>query len=122
MEEALKEFYECYINEGVGIIANEDSGAMIYDEFIDSGTKIEFEPYDIKTEIWNSCKEDYAIISRRYNISKEKHKEELIKLYKCRLIELWLNIEAKKGIGTSYNISYPKQSTTHKKLRLIRGY
>jgi len=92
----LKEFYNLYDTEGVGIITNTKSGALLFDlmKFVEQDIEIDS---DTKKIIWKDCVDDYNIIYDKTIEDKEKHKKLREELYKSRLIEYWLNKVAEDG-------------------------
>lgn len=127
----LKEFYNIYDNEGVGIITNTRSGALLFDllewmekESIKNEEEVIYNVVakdDIKAVIWEDCCRDYKVIYNRDIKDKEVHKQARNNLYKARLIEYWLNKQAdedKRIMPADINI--PKLNTQYHRFRLIR--
>lgn len=116
----LKEFYNLYDNEGVGIITNKESGALLYDLIIWAGNELNIDA-ETKGIIWKDCCDDYKIIHNRTITDKDKHKKLREDLYKSRLIEYWLNKMAdvdKRVLPADINI--PKLNAHYHKFRLLR--
>lgn len=116
----LKEFYNLYDNEGVGIITNHKSGALLYDLLIWSGNEIEIEK-DIKDVIWKDCVSDYKVIYDKTIEDKDVHKKLREDLFKVRLAEYWLNKAADDDKRVlSDEIPIPKLDAQYHKFRLHR--
>lgn len=129
----LKEFYNLYDTEGVGIITNTKSGALLFDlmKFVEQDIEIDS---DTKKIIWKDCVADYNIIYDKTIEDKEKHKKLREEFYKSRLMEYWLNKIAEDGrmvtikneIGYSdgstklEEIQIPKLNAHYHKFRLFR--
>ena len=116
----LKEFYNLYDNEGVGVITNHESGALLYDLIMWAGNEVDIDK-ETKAIIWKDCCDGYKIIYNRTITDKEKHKKLREDLYKARLIEYWLNKMAdveKRVLPADINI--PKLNAHYHKFRLLR--
>jgi len=116
----LKEFYNLYDNEGCGIITNTHSGALLYDLLKWSGNDMTVEE-SIKKQVLENCKADYLVIQDRSIKDKEKHKKIYLDYCKCKMAEIWLNIQADLGKRVLPNETViPKLNSMYHKFRLLR--